>query len=116
MRAFLERGINVFAWNYRGYGMSKGKTSPGSFKQDITAILKYCRNDLGLTGKLGVYGRSLGGVATSYVSNMCDMVIVDRTFASLDAIAVNLAKNINLAIGRKIVSHALKLGSCGWQV
>ena len=25
---FLEKGINVFTWNYRAYGRSKGKPTP----------------------------------------------------------------------------------------
>jgi len=57
----------VVTWNYRGYGRSQGKPTPDNFKQDIDAILDYMKNKVKLTGKIGVYGRSLGGVATSYI-------------------------------------------------
>jgi len=39
---------------------------------------------MGLKGKFGVYGRSMGGIATSYLSSMVDMVILDRTFSNLE--------------------------------
>ena len=80
--------------------MSTGKYSPGSFKQDIEGLLKYCREELKLTGKLGVYGRSLGGVPTNFVSDKCDMIIVDRTFSSLDSIATWIG-------GSKLASYGL---------
>ena len=42
---------------------------------------------MGKNGKIGVYGRSLGGVAASYLSSKVDMVITDRTFSNLSAMA-----------------------------
>jgi hypothetical protein len=39
---------------------------------------------MGLKGKIGVYGRSMGGIATSHLSSMVDMVILDRTFSNLE--------------------------------
>jgi len=106
---FLKRGINVFTWNYRGYGRSKGHESPGSFAQDIDSVVNYLRKELKLTGKLGVYGRSLGGIPTSAMTANCDMVIVDRSFSNLHEMAV--WKYFGQA-----ASMMFKIGSCGWQV
>ena len=83
LKFFLERGINAFTWNYRGYGRSKGPQSPDVFEQDVNSVIEYLRKDLGLTGKIGVYGRSLGGIPSTYLANKCDMIIIDRSFSSL---------------------------------
>jgi uncharacterized protein len=80
---FKDRGINVFVWNYRGYGRSKGTPNPASFEIDIKSVINFLRNEIKVTGKIGVYGRSLGGIAASIASEMCDMIIADRTFSSL---------------------------------
>ena len=61
--------------------------SPDNIREDSEAILKYCRNDLGLKGKIGVYGRSLGGIATTHLAHYVDMVIVDRSFCNLYEVA-----------------------------
>jgi len=38
-------------------------------------------------GKIGVYGRSLGGIATCHLAQQVDMVIVDRSFSNLNEVA-----------------------------
>ena len=35
IKMFLEKGINVFTWNYRAYGRSKGKPAPENLKKDV---------------------------------------------------------------------------------
>lgn len=42
-----------------------------------------------VTGKIGVHGESLGGSVASFIARKCnvDFVFVDRTFASLPAVA-----------------------------
>ena len=89
--------------------MSTGNQTPEAIEQDIAAIVSYARKELGLTGKLGIYGRSLGGVATSSMSNQVDMIIVDRSFASLNSIA-------KWTFFGPLSSLAFKIGTCGWQL
>ena len=60
---------------------------PDNIREDAEAILRYCRKDLGIRGKIGVYGRSLGGIATTHLSHYVDMVIVDRSFSNLYEVA-----------------------------
>jgi alpha/beta superfamily hydrolase len=67
LRYFLNKNINVMVWNYRGYGLSKGNPDPVNIRKDAETILEYMRNTIGVKGKMGVYGRSLGGVATSHL-------------------------------------------------
>ena len=87
LKMFLDKGINVFTWNYRAYGRSKGKPTPENLKKDVDSVLSYIRNTLKLRGKIGIYGRSLGGIPSSYLANKVDMAIIDRSFCNLAAMA-----------------------------
>ena len=84
-------------WNYRGYGLSKGSgccgtwfcktaTTPSNIKKDSESVLRYMRQTLGLRGKVGVYGRSLGGIAATNLMSYVDMVMIDRSFANFDEV------------------------------
>ena len=79
-------------WNYRGYGRTKGTNcfterfnypSPKHICEDSEAVLNYLRETVGVKGKIGVYGRSLGGIAATHLSKYVDMIICDRTFGNL---------------------------------
>jgi hypothetical protein len=92
LRYFLQKGCNVLVWNYRGYGLTKATSflyshqnmpTPSNIKQDAEAVLSYLRNKIGVRGKVGVYGRSLGGIATTHLTKYVDMVLVDRSFGNL---------------------------------
>ena len=66
------------------------------------------RETLKIKGKIGIYGRSLGGIPASYLSNRVSMAIVDRSFG-------NLAETANWKFRSKYANFLLKYGSCGWQ-
>jgi len=55
-------------WNYRGYARSQGIPDPYKSYHDSESILKFLLQDLGLKGKIGVFGRSLGGVMASHLA------------------------------------------------
>jgi pimeloyl-ACP methyl ester carboxylesterase len=78
-------------WNYRGYGETKGTASPFNIKCDAEQILNFVKNTLGVKGKIGVYSRSLGGIASTHLaskySDIIELLIVDRTFARTELIA-----------------------------
>ena len=107
LKLFLDRDINVLIWNYRAYGRSSGTPSPENLKGDIITVFKYLREQIGVRGKIGIYGRSLGGIPTSFIARQADMVIIDRSFSSLSQMAIHL---FNGTIAEKL----LKFGSCGW--
>jgi pimeloyl-ACP methyl ester carboxylesterase len=89
---FLKRGINVMCWNYRGYGNSEesmfSTISPYICKADSERVLDFMVNKLKLRGKIGVYGRSLGGIASTHLAytypKLIYALIVDRTFGDLN--------------------------------
>ncbi|CDW87850.1 UNKNOWN [Stylonychia lemnae] len=84
---FLKKGINVIGWNYRGYGSTKGTPTPYNIKIDGESVLLFLINELQLQGKLGVYGRSLGGVVACHIAatfpQKIELLMADRTFGSL---------------------------------
>ena len=89
---FLKRGVNVMCWNYRSYGKSETSCldflNPYVCKTDSERVLDFMVNKLKLKGKIGVYGRSLGGIASCHLANkypdLIYVLIVDRTFADLE--------------------------------
>lgn len=79
-------------WNYRGYGKSKlgmmESLNPYKCKVDSERVLDFMVNTLKLKGQIGVYGRSLGGIAACHIANkypdVIKALIVDRTFSELE--------------------------------
>jgi len=88
---FLKRDINVMCWNYRGYGESeKGwfdTLSPSISKRDAERVLAFTVRNLQLKGKIGIYGRSIGGITACHLahtySNLVEVLICDRTLSEL---------------------------------
>lgn len=68
LKYFMNLGCNVVIWNYRGYGCAKGTPSPKTLQEDGQALYEYVRKTLHITGKIGVYGRSLGGIVATHIA------------------------------------------------
>jgi len=71
-------------------------------------VYKYLREKLKLRGKIGIYGRSLGGIPSSFISNSVQMAIIDRSFCNLAAMAKWKYRS-------SFADYLFKIGSCGWQ-
>lgn len=102
---YVNQGINVFLWNYRGYGRTKGSPTPQKFKRDGEIIVDYLKR-IRHVEKVGIHGESLGGLVACYIANKCkiDFVFADRTFASLKLVA-------RYSFG-KILSNLLQVVTC----
>lgn len=109
LRFFLNKDINVLVWNYRGYGLSSGSPTPTNIKQDGESILRYMRTEMELKGKVGVYGRSLGGVVTTHLIDQVDFVFADRTFGNFSVLS-------NRKFYTPISRHLFNYGSGGWEL
>jgi hypothetical protein len=85
---YLGNGINVFMWNYRGYGRSMGRPSPKSLQRDAEVIARYLKQSRGVI-KLGMHGESLGGCIATHVAQTCkvDFLFADRSLSSLADVA-----------------------------
>jgi pimeloyl-ACP methyl ester carboxylesterase len=59
-------------WNYRGYGESSqgwfDYSSPVKAKLDAERVLASLVSELQLKGKIGVYGRSIGGISATHLA------------------------------------------------
>lgn len=106
---YRKLGVNLVIWNYRGYGRSQGSgISPTAIMKDGEKVFQHVRSSLGVTGKIGVHGESLGGCVASYIGKKCqvDFIFADRTFSSVLDIA-------NWAFGGKYSARLLSLVT-GW--
>ena len=63
---------------------------------------------MGLNGKIGVYGRSLGGIATCHLTEYVDMVIIDRSFGNLYDVAYHKFYGW-------FAMTMFKIGTLGWR-
>ena len=109
----------MLLWNYRGYGRSRSTgacgnsayaklPSPEIIRDDAESILRYLRQQIGVRGKIGIYGRSLGGIAASHLSKYVDISIVDRSFANLD-------ETVEIKFFGKSALALYKIGTCCWR-
>jgi len=88
---FLKRDINVVIWNYRGYGESElglcQYYSPSMAKRDAERVLAHSVNYFGLKGRIGVYGRSIGGITATHLAGqypeLVEVLIIDRSLREL---------------------------------
>ena len=68
LKFFITNKINVMAWNYRNYGRSEGMPDPYTNQHDGEAVLKFVIKKLGLKGKIGCFGRSIGGTVATHLA------------------------------------------------
>ena len=84
------------AWNYRDYGKSEGTPDPYSSYHDSESILKFLIEEMGIKGKIGCFGRSLGGSMATHLANNYPQYIkflfVDRSFGSLKRMSLSSFK------------------------
>lgn len=67
--ALWSMGANVFIYNYRGYGLSRGEPERSKILQDCEAAASYIkkREDVN-PEKIILYGYSMGGITGSYLA------------------------------------------------
>lgn len=85
-------GLNVFIFDYRGYGKSKGKISEEGFYLDAEAAYHYMANRASENNNhIIIFGRSLGTVAAvhSAAANKCAGVILESAFTNLEDMAAH---------------------------
>jgi abhydrolase domain-containing protein 17 len=90
IRADLEQfntwGFGVFAFDYRGYGLSDGHPSEQKAYQDAAVAYRYLTQQLQVPGsRIIVYGRSLGGASAVEIATQKPFagLILDCTFTSV---------------------------------
>ncbi len=93
VQMFHRLGLDVFIFDYRGYGQSKGKpTEQGTYK-DVEAAWRYLIETRQVNpDQIVVFGRSLGGAIASWLAQTHPpgALILESTFTSLPDIAATL--------------------------
>ncbi|MCP4566659.1 MAG: alpha/beta hydrolase [FCB group bacterium] len=83
---FNRLGLNVFIFDYRGYGQSEGKTTEDGTYLDADAAWQYLTLTRGIEPQqIIVFGRSLGGAIAAQLATQTNpkILIVESAFTSL---------------------------------
>jgi uncharacterized protein len=82
---FHKLGLNVFIFDYRGYGRSEGAPSEDGLYRDARAAWRYLTQDRGFAGgDVILFGRSLGGAVATQLATEVQPggLILESTFSS----------------------------------
>lgn len=85
LELYRRQGFAVFAYDYRGYGLSEGAPSEAGAYRDIDAAYRYLIDQLGVPPERIIgYGRSLGGAVTIDLAARQPLagLIVESSFTS----------------------------------
>ncbi len=80
-----QLGFNVFAYDYRGYGLSDGSPTETGIYRDVEAAYRYLRNQ-GVAGdRIIPYGISLGGAPSIHIAATQPVagLVLEATFTSI---------------------------------
>lgn len=95
----LEKGFNLFTWDYRGYGKSEGSADQAGIYHDSLAALEKGRELHQDRGLFIVYGQSLGGAISIRAlpdfryENEVDLLVHDSAFVSYQDVGFNVLKS-----------------------
>jgi hypothetical protein len=87
VEALTRLPVNVFLWDYRGYGQSGGSPSVAGFKRDALAVVDWLAAERGVApSRMVVHGHSLGTFLATYVATERDVagVVLENPATSVD--------------------------------
>jgi uncharacterized protein len=90
VRRLHDIGLNVFIFDYRGYGQSSGRITEAGFYLDAEAAYTVAlQHATARNLKLVIFGRSLGGTAAVHLGAgfSCSGVILESAFTHMAAMA-----------------------------
>lgn len=93
IQLFHRLGLEVFIFDYRGYGESEGRPTESGTYEDAEAAWWYLVEERQVDqDKIIVFGRSLGGAVASWLASkhVPGALILESTFTSLPDIAAKL--------------------------
>ena len=93
IQVFHRLGLDVFIFDYRGYGRSEGKPTEQGTYQDAEAAWRYLTEERQVNAnEVIVFGRSLGGAVASWLAqgHTPGVLILESTFTSLGDVAATL--------------------------
>ncbi len=69
LELFESLDVDVFLWDYRGYGLSAGEATLERMKADALVAVDYTVDTLGARGPIVAHGHSIGSFIASYVAD-----------------------------------------------
>ncbi len=90
LRMFHSLKLNVFLFDYRGYGRSDGKPSEQGTYRDAMAAWRYLVEERGIPAdQIIIHGQSLGGGVASWLASRVTpkALIIESSFTSIPDIA-----------------------------
>ncbi len=93
IQIFHQLGLDVFIFDYRGYGQSEGKPTEQGTYMDAEAAWRYLVEERHVSpNEIIVFGRSLGAALAAWLaqSHTPGVLILESAFASLPDIAARL--------------------------
>ena len=99
-------GVNVFLFDYRGYGLSEGKVSEKGTYRDAEGALDYLRSRSDVNSRKVVYfGRSLGAAVAVWLATLHPPkgLVLESPFASIKEMAKRAFRwlPLHLLVGAK---------------
>lgn len=84
LSAIVQHGYSVFAFDYRGYGLSTGRPTERGLYRDVDAIVARAWSDARSQVPMVYWGRSLGGTMAAYAATVRppDGLILESSFAN----------------------------------
>jgi len=86
IRIFTDLGLNVFIFDYRGYGRSSGKPSEQGTYEDAMATWRWLTEERGIAPEqILLFGRSLGGAIATELATQVEAagLILESCFTSV---------------------------------
>ena len=103
-------GVNVFIFDYRGYGLSEGSPSEKGMYLDAEAAISYLKSrpDVNAEGGLVLFGRSIGAAVAVEMGAGQDFrgIILESPFTSLKAMARRSHPVLSRVIPVGLVVHS----------
>ena len=93
IQIFHRLGLDVFIFDYRGYGQSEGKPTERGTYEDAEAAWRYLIEERQvLPNEVVVFGRSIGGAVGAWLAQNHNprLLILESTFTSLRDVAATL--------------------------
>ena len=93
IQIFHRLGLDVFIFDYRGYGRSEGRPTEVGTYRDAEAAWQYLVEERQVSpNRIIVFGRSLGGAVAAWLAHMHmpEALIIESTFTSVPDIAAKL--------------------------
>ena len=94
-KEILKRNINLFVFDFAGCGQSEGEfISLGYYEsKDLRIIIDFIKKKIPGTGKIGLFGRSMGAATTmiyAHRDKRVEAICVDSPFADFEQLAREL--------------------------